>query len=137
MRGSTWDRTILAEDFPKPTSRPDVNRNRHHYPLGLDYPMSGSVCRCVWRSVGLSLHSSPLRMTKATHRATNIMQKRTHSFAPISNGSNAAGGHLRLKGIVFDMDGTLCKQIEDLCPFKQLCSLRFRKKACHRTTCSP
>ncbi|RMX81889.1 hypothetical protein D0869_06460 [Hortaea werneckii] len=70
--------------------------------------MSSRAFKCVWRSVDSSLHSSPLRMTKATHRATNIMQKRMHSFAPMSNGSNVAGGQSRLKGIVFDMDGTLC-----------------------------
>ncbi|RMZ15560.1 hypothetical protein D0860_01520 [Hortaea werneckii] len=70
--------------------------------------MNSRIGRCISKSLGPTLHSSPLRMTKTYHRATIIMQKRMHSFAPMSYGSNAGNGQLKLKGIVFDMDGTLC-----------------------------
>ena len=60
--------------------------------------------------------------------------RRRHHFAAVGKAESAHGGDLELKGVVFDMDGTLC---ESYVPFQWDRQAKINhKKASHRTTCS-
>lgn len=50
------------------------------------------------------------RITQRTISTTMAKQAR-HRFAPLGQKANAEAGQMQLQGIIFDMDGTLCKAI--------------------------
>ncbi|KAM3425315.1 putative hydrolase [Cercospora zeina] len=67
------------------------------------------ILRSVWQANASIKHHALPRTARYTFAAT--MTGKRHHFAPLSAGSaiNSDPNLLRLQGIVFDMDGTLCE----------------------------
>ncbi|GIZ42777.1 hypothetical protein CKM354_000603200 [Cercospora kikuchii] len=68
-----------------------------------------SGVRVSWQANGSIKQLAFIRTSRRTFAVT--MSVRRHHFAPLgaSSGNNADANLLRLRGIVFDMDGTLCE----------------------------
>lgn len=58
-----------------------------------------------------SFTRKPLRIATRTMSGNATSKRQKHRFAPIPSNSSSSqqNNSMKLKGIIFDMDGTLCK----------------------------